>query len=338
MLRRQSNVPNIASSSDATASAAVVDPEKGGGRTSSCSNEMTTICKSKMNTKNRTRIRPRRNAGSSSSGSRHSSSNIFLKERVAEWSTTVWVVFIFTILFTVMWLQQAYVNITILSTIDNGSTRSSSSSSSSKFGFIRSPSLSRPRPQPPPIIETDKIAFESIEDGKKLDSTLLTIRKTRSDREVSEGPDNNDEDSNEQKESHAKEEATKQQQQQQQISEPVVSSHDSAREGGVHSEQNDGSSITDNNFSTNDDLRSFLIFQTGVLTSQGLGNIMSGMIAAVMLAEESNRTFCHVGYESFEHAFEFKDQRQKVVCDEAIRNDIDNPQKHFISMDNFGTS
>ena len=330
MLRRQNNLLDFASSNVASA-AVVVDPEKGGGR-SSCSNE-TTTGKSKMTTKskatqtkNQTRIRPRRNAGSSSV-SRNISSNLLLKGSVAEWSATVWVVFIFTVLFIVMWLQQAYVNITILSTIDNGST-SSSSSSSSKFRFIRSPSSP---PPPTPIIDTDKIAFESIEDGRKLDSTLLTIRKAQRDGEDSNGADNNDEDSDEQSHSLVKE-AT--QQQQNRISEPLVSSHDSAREGGVDLE-NDGSSVTDN-FSS--DRRSFLIFQTGVLTSQGLGNIMSGMIAAVMLAEESNRTFCHVGYESFEHAFEFKDQRQKVVCDEAIRNDIDNPQKHFISMDNFGTS
>jgi hypothetical protein len=74
------------------------------------------------------------------------------------------------------------------------------------------------------------------------------------------------------------------------------------------------------------------------MTSQGLGNIMSGMLAVLMLAEESNRTFCHYGYESFENAFDWKDIMHKKMCEHAIQSDVDNPQKNYIGMFNFGKS
>ena len=68
-----------------------------------------------------------------------------------------------------------------------------------------------------------------------------------------------------------------------------------------------------------------LIFRFPNLSGQGTGNIMSGVLAAQLLAEEFNRTICHVGTEatsfhvSFRRAFEWKDDHHKEVCVQILR-------------------
>lgn len=68
-----------------------------------------------------------------------------------------------------------------------------------------------------------------------------------------------------------------------------------------------------------------LVFRFPNHSGQGTGNIMSGALAAQLLAEEFNRTLCHVGEEatnflsSFRRAFELKDHRLQETCDRILR-------------------
>jgi hypothetical protein len=67
-----------------------------------------------------------------------------------------------------------------------------------------------------------------------------------------------------------------------------------------------------------------LVFQFPNHSGQGTGNIMSGALAAQLLAEEFNRTLCHAGAKttnfrsSFQRAFEWRDHRHKEVCDRIL--------------------
>ena len=68
----------------------------------------------------------------------------------------------------------------------------------------------------------------------------------------------------------------------------------------------------------------FLVFRFPNHSGQGTGNVMSGALAAQLLAEEFNRTLCHAGAEAtnvrsfFYRAFEWKDHRHKEVCDRIL--------------------
>jgi hypothetical protein len=66
-------------------------------------------------------------------------------------------------------------------------------------------------------------------------------------------------------------------------------------------------------------ISSFLIYILPKLTGQGLGNIISGILAAHRLAEEFQRTICHMGsYSSFDQAFKWKDLDHIQKCEEVL--------------------
>lgn len=80
----------------------------------------------------------------------------------------------------------------------------------------------------------------------------------------------------------------------------------------------------------------FLVFRFPKNSGQGTGNIMSGVLAAQLLAEEFNRTICHIGqgttnvHASFRRAFEWRDNSHKEVCNQILRN-VEQTQKNNTS-------
>jgi hypothetical protein len=76
---------------------------------------------------------------------------------------------------------------------------------------------------------------------------------------------------------------------------------------------------SDRNRNRNTTIKSFLIYILPRHTGQGLGNIISGILAAHRLAEEFQRTICHMGsYSSFDQAFKWKDLDHIQKCDEVL--------------------
>ena len=81
----------------------------------------------------------------------------------------------------------------------------------------------------------------------------------------------------------------------------------------LHASSSDSKNITTSSST------SFLIYELPKLTGQGLGNIVSGILAAHRLAEEFQRTICHMGsYSSFDQAFQWKDLDHSQKCEEVL--------------------
>ncbi|OEU22152.1 hypothetical protein FRACYDRAFT_232305 [Fragilariopsis cylindrus CCMP1102] len=81
----------------------------------------------------------------------------------------------------------------------------------------------------------------------------------------------------------------------------------------LHASSSDSKNITTSSST------SFLIYELPKLTGQGLGNIISGILAAHRLAEEFQRTICHMGtYSSFDQAFTWKDLDHIQKCEEVL--------------------
>ena len=87
--------------------------------------------------------------------------------------------------------------------------------------------------------------------------------------------------------------------------------------------------------------KAFLIFRFPNHSGQGTGNILSGALAAQLLAEEFNRTLCHAGQEptndpksiawsivptnvrsSFRRAFEWRDRRHEETCNQILQSNL----------------
>jgi hypothetical protein len=85
------------------------------------------------------------------------------------------------------------------------------------------------------------------------------------------------------------------------------------RRGGNSGNNNNNNNITDTG-------TGFLIYVNPAHNGQGTGNIMSGVLAAMLLGEEFQRTVCIVGYEhSFGGAFRWRDAEHRRLCEWAVQ-------------------
>jgi hypothetical protein len=83
----------------------------------------------------------------------------------------------------------------------------------------------------------------------------------------------------------------------------------------------------------------FLIYHLSSHPGQGTGNIISGVLAAHMLADEFNRIVCHVGYEqSFDRAFVWKNTIHASTCQEIISQAPPPKDNNTIVQNNFDES
>lgn len=95
---------------------------------------------------------------------------------------------------------------------------------------------------------------------------------------------------------------------------PVVQSDNKHKDGEVDSNAKETRLAALSN--------SFLIYHHISGDGQGAGNIISGVLAAHLLAKEFNRTICHYGLYRYEssmgRAFRWKDDRQTKLCEKAL--------------------